>query len=133
MNDVTPRWRLNCLGLFLFAVLVAACSNAQPAATLAPTFSAELAQGKQLFSQHCGSCHAVEPDTVIVGPSLFAISERALQRAPELTPEQYVEQSILQPSEFLVLGYDDLMPSNFGRRLSGEELDAIVAYILTLH
>lgn len=119
--------------LLLFCcILFVACQSSEPAASPTPTFTAELAQGKQLFSQHCGSCHAIEADTVIVGPSLFGVAERAEERAPDLTPQQYVELSILQPEAIMVPGYDNVMPSNFGTRLAGEELDAIVAYVMSL-
>lgn len=116
-------------------LLVAACmgNQTEPQVDSTATFTPQLAQGKQLFSQHCASCHAIEPDTVIVGPSLFALSERVANRDPNLTPEQYVDQSMRQPAAIIVPGYDDLMPSNIAKRLDGEEFDAIVAYVLSLH
>lgn len=127
-------FRFESLLLLLCCCLAAACAGQRSTATDgAPTLSAEMAMGRELFRQHCGSCHAVEADTVIVGPSLFNVAERAPQRAPDITPEQYVEQSILQPGAILAPGFDDLMPSNIGKRLSGEELDAIVGYVLSLH
>lgn len=119
--------------LILCCLLIVACQSADPTAPPTPTLTAELAQGKQLFSQHCGSCHAIEADTVIVGPSLFAVADRAAERAPDMTPQQYVELSILQPEAILVPGYDNVMPTNFGTRLTGEELDTIVAYVMSLH
>ena len=119
--------------ILMLCLLLVACSNSEETVAAAtPTLTPITAQGKQLFSQHCASCHAIEPDTVIVGPSLFAIAERVTDRDPEMTAQQYVERSILQPGAFLVPGYDDLMPSNFGKRLDGQELDAIVAYVLSL-
>lgn len=124
------RWMLG-----LCCCLLAACAGSQPEPTIIPTatFTPKMAQGKRLFSQHCASCHATEPDTVIVGPSLFAISDRVPDRDPDLTPEQYVDQSIRQPAAFIVPGYDDLMPSSIAKRLDGDEFDAIVAYVLSLH
>lgn len=119
--------------LLLMPLLLVACAgNQEPAPTATATLSPQIAQGKQLFGQHCASCHAVEPETVIVGPSLFAVGQRAADRAPDMTAQQYVELSILQPNAILVPGYDDLMPSNFGKRLNGQELDAIVTYVLSL-
>ncbi|MFW6069096.1 MAG: c-type cytochrome [Chloroflexota bacterium] len=119
--------------LLFSCLLFVACQSSEPTAPPTPTLTAELAQGKRLFSQHCGSCHAIEADTVIVGPSLFAVADRAKERAPDMTPQQYVELSILQPEAILVPGYDNVMPTNFGTRLTGEELDAIVAYVMSLH
>lgn len=119
--------------LFLFVFLIACAANEEPAPQATATLSPQMVHGRQLFSQHCASCHAVEPETVIVGPSLFAIAERAADRAPDLTAQQYVELSILQPDAILAPGYDNLMPSNLGKRLDGQELDAIVAYVLSLN
>lgn len=124
--------KIALIALLLCCFHVVACKSGKPATPPTPTLTAELAQGKQLFSQHCGSCHAIEADTVIVGPSLFAVADRAQERAPDMTPQQYVEHSIVQPEAILVPGYDNVMPTNFGTRLTGEELDAIVAYVLNL-
>jgi hypothetical protein len=38
----------------------------------------------------------------------------------------------LRPDEYIVEGFSDLMPSNFGTTLSGEQLDALLAYLMTL-
>lgn len=123
----------NPIILLLLCLALLACNGAEdPALSATPTLTSQMVQGKQLFSQYCASCHAVEPDTVIVGPSLFAVAERAAERAPDLTAQQYVERSILQPDAFLVPGYDNLMPSSLGKRLDGQELDAIVTYVLNL-
>lgn len=120
--------------LLVILLLLAACSEGnEPAAAATSTLSPQVAEGKRLFGQHCASCHAIEPEAVIVGPSLFGVSRRAIDRAPELTAQQYIELSILQPDALLVPGFDNLMPSNFGKSLNGQELDAIVAYVLSLH
>ena len=125
-------WRSG-LVLLLWSCLLVSCGGNESPEAPTPTLTAQMAQGKQLFSQHCGTCHAIEAETVIVGPSLFAMSERVAERAPELTAEQYVELSILQPGAFVVPGYDNLMPANLSKRLDGQELDAIVTYVLNLH
>jgi nitric oxide reductase subunit C len=126
---------LACSRAIFFCCLLAvlgACSQrgaeAEPVATVDP----QVAQGKRLFSQHCASCHATEPDTIIVGPSLAGIASRAAERSEGLSAQHYIELSILQPSAFIVPGFGDAMPSSFGKRLSGEELDALVAFLLTL-
>jgi mono/diheme cytochrome c family protein len=119
--------------LLVVCLLLAACGQGdEPVSVATSTLTPQLAEGKRLFSQHCASCHAIEPEVVIVGPSLFDVSRRAIDRMPELTAQQYVELSILQPDALLVPGFDNLMPSNFGKNLNGQELDAIVAYVLSL-
>ncbi len=116
--------------VLLFCVLfITACggnADAAPAPPPTATLSPEAARGKTVFSQNCGSCHSTIPDTVIVGPSLAGIATRAETRKPGLYT------AILQPGDFLVDDYDNLMPATFGKQLTGEDLDAVVAYLLTL-
>ncbi len=127
---------MRCWLLVLFCVLLfAACSGAagptptpRPSATLSP----EAARGKTVFSQNCGSCHSTIPETVIVGPSLAGIASRAETRKPGQDGRTYLYTAILQPGDFLVDGYANLMPATFGKQLTGEDLDAVVAYLLTL-
>ena len=97
-----------------------------------PTLSPQAKQGKDLFTRECASCHSLIEDTVIVGPSLHAIGERASGRVPDQDARTYLLISILAPNRYLVEGYQDLMPATLGKRLTGEEVDAIVAYLLTL-
>lgn len=122
------RW-LTCIGTLL---LLTACGSGEPTVAPTATLNPQASQGKQLFSQHCATCHATDPDTVILGPSLAGIARRAAGRVPDLTARAYVEESILQPGAYVVSGFDDAMPTNFGKRLSGEEMDALIAYLLTL-
>jgi mono/diheme cytochrome c family protein len=85
-----------------------------------------------VFQQNCATCHSADPNTVIVGPSLAGIASRAATRVEGLDAQQYIEQSILTPDAYVVEGYTDLMPKDFGRKLSGEELDAVITYLFTL-
>ncbi len=39
---------------------------------------------------------------------------------------------MLNPNEYVVQGFPESMPPDFGKRLTGEEFDAIIAYLLTL-
>jgi mono/diheme cytochrome c family protein len=65
----------------------------------------------------CGSCHTFGPAGSIgrIGPSLNAL--------PRYWAPEQVRQAIVAPPAGLV------MPSDFGRRLSGEELDDLVALV----
>lgn len=96
-----------------------------------PTLDAVTASGKQVFVARCGACHSTSADTVIVGPSLAGIATRGASRVDGLDARTYLYSSIMQPSDYLVEGYEDLMPKDLAKELTGEELDAVVAYLLT--
>lgn len=117
-------------GLCLLLILAACGSPAASEPTPTPTLSAELAKGKQVFVTHCGACHSTAEDTVIVGPSLAGIATRGARRVDGLDARTYLYSSVMQPSDYLVEGYEDLMPKDLAKKLTGEELDAVVAYLL---
>ena len=98
-----------------------------------PTTSPQILAGMALFSRECSRCHGLAAETVIVGPPLGGIADRARERVPGQDAAGYLLQSILAPDRYLVEGYENLMPSDLGKKLTGEELDAIIAYLLTLH
>jgi len=80
----------------------------------------------------CSACHSTLPETVIVGPSLAGLPGRAVERIEGLTVEEYLRQSILDPGAYIVEGYNDLMPRTFGEVYDREQIDSLIAYLLTL-
>ncbi|MBP6788329.1 MAG: cytochrome c [Candidatus Promineofilum sp.] len=122
---------LFALGLLL--ALLAGCGGAaadEPPPP--PTLTAQLAAGQRVFVAHCGACHSAAAETVIVGPSLAGVAARGGERVDGLDARAYVYSSVLQPSDYVVSGFDDLMPQDLAKKLTGEELDAVVAYVLSL-
>lgn len=85
-----------------------------------------------MFVQHCGACHSTLPDTVIVGPSLAGIATRAGQRVPDMDARLYLYASIYEPTDYVVDGFEPVMPTDFAKQLTGEDLDAVVVYLQTL-
>jgi len=118
--------------LLIISLWVAACGQTADSPPPTPTLSPEAIEGKALFTRECASCHSIIEDTVIVGPSLHNVAQRAEARVPDQDAPTYLLTSILAPNRYLVEGYQDLMPATFGKRLTGEEIDALVAYLLTL-
>ena len=117
--------------LLLILIALAACGG--PAeASIPPTLSDEAVLGQQVFTRECGSCHSTAPDTTIVGPSLAGIATQAETRVAGQDARTYLLNAIINPGDHLVEGFQDLMPSNFGTMLTGEEIDAVVAYLMTL-
>jgi mono/diheme cytochrome c family protein len=114
---------LMCIAL---AVLVLACAPEAPA-------SEPGARGRQVYrALGCANCH--EPNLLgqRLGPPLEHIGTVAATRRPGLSPEEYLRQSILDPGAYVVPGYKDSMPRDLGRDLSPTDLDALVAYLLSL-
>ncbi len=107
-----------------------ACGGEAPPPT--PTLTVRESQGRLVFQQNCAACHALTGEAVIVGPALAGIAGRAGDRVAGQDATQYLVESILAPGAFLVEGFDDLMPTSLGKELTGEELDAVIAYLLTL-
>ncbi|MDH5507985.1 MAG: c-type cytochrome [Anaerolineae bacterium] len=115
----------------LFAAWLSACSG-ETSTPLAATLNPQQSKGQSLFIKNCAACHAIAPDVVLVGPSLSGIAERAAGREDGLEARQYLELSILNPEAFTVEGFESLMPTDLGKKLTTEELNALVEYLMTL-
>ncbi len=125
--------QLKLLILWSWAVLWAACGGAvEPTAVPTPPLTAQEALGKTVFQQNCASCHSNVAGQIIVGPSLFGVEQRAASRVPGQDAKTYLLTSIMNPGAYVVEGFDDLMPRSFAKSLTGEEIDAVIAYLLTL-
>ena len=121
--------RKGALAAILAVTAVAASCAQEPRAT------EPVARGRQVYGeQSCATCH--EPGLANlfrpVGPDLSHIGTVAATRRPGVSAEDYVRQSVLDPGAFVVPGYPDSMPRGFGDRLSRDDLDALVAYLLSL-
>ncbi len=107
-------------------------SAASSAASDVPTDP--VAAGHYWFSRppaNCATCHSLEPGVVIVGPSLAGVATRAASRVAGMSAEQYLRTSILDPGAFVVPGFPDAMARNFGQVLNDEQINAIIAFLLT--
>ena len=104
--------------------------------------------GRALFSATppgCAACHSLAPGINIVGPTLAGISTTAAARvaASEYRGRArdaagYVRESIVEPNAHVLVGPTyaaggrSLMPSDYAQTLKAEQIDQIVAYLLTL-
>lgn len=108
-------------------------------------------RGKAIFNEEagCAACHAVAADVTLVGSSMAGIPERASKTIASSdytgqakTPEQYILESIREPSVYVreapagrVFATPDgvsLMPDDFGTRLSEQQLEDLVDYLMSL-
>jgi ferredoxin/mono/diheme cytochrome c family protein len=98
------------------------------------------AAGRRLFNETrggagvgCRICHSLQPDVKLVGPSLAGIGARAPTRVPGLSAEDYLRQALLEPDAYVVEGYrPGQMPPDYLTRLNRDQIEDIVAYLLTL-
>lgn len=91
--------------------------------------------GLVLFRRRgCISCHAVSGiSSGISGPALDNLALRAANRISGYSAEAYIRQSILDPGAYVVPGFTaGVMPQSYQVALDPEELNALVAFLLTL-
>jgi len=75
----------------------------------------------------------LEPGEDLVGPSFAGVATRAVDRIPEMSVEEYLRQSILEPEAYVVEGFPSgLMVPNLGETLTEAQIDDLVAFLLTL-
>lgn len=93
----------------------------------------------------CFACHSTAPGMQLVGPSVAGIGARAEEvvTSPDYTGSAtdaagYIRESILNPNAYIVPGATfsaggvSFMPQNTEELLTPEEIDQVVAYLLTL-
>ena len=104
--------------------------------------------GRVLFNTTppgCAACHSIAPGTNIVGPSLAGIAGTAAARMKSgdyhgaaRNAAAYIRESIVDPNAYVLQGptYSaggrSLMPPDYAHTLKPEQVDQIVAYLLTL-
>jgi cytochrome c oxidase subunit 2 len=120
-----------------FLVLAAAVLLAGCGGNVASAQIGDPEQGRVIYETGgaagipCMSCHSLD-GTTIVGPSWQGIRERAATRVEGMSAEDYIRQSIEDPTAYVVDGYQPVMPDVFGEKLSDEDINNIIAYMYSL-
>lgn len=93
------------------------------------------ARGQQLYANSepsergsnlgCIGCHGGG----LVGPAYEGTWERASTERPGPSPEHYLVESILQPAVYVVDPWPPAMPSDFGARMSAQDLADMIEYL----
>lgn len=118
--------------LLLAAALILSACAASAEAVPTPTPDPVVLLGQQVFNARCATCHALVPDTIIIGPSLNGVATRAETRVPGQSAEEYITMSILRPGDYVVEGFNNVMITNLAKEITSEEMNALVAFLLTL-
>lgn len=108
-----------------------------------------VAQGEALFHATppgCFACHSTSPGVNLAGPTLASIATRAAAhigspgyRGAAQDAKQYIHESIVAPSAYVVPGQAfsangrSFMPHNFTETLTAQQIDQLVAYLMSLH
>lgn len=92
-------------------------------------------QGQKLFTElGCVTCHVASGGTTARGPALDGLvgsKVQFLNGETLVADEDYVRESILNPTAKMVAGYAPLMPT-FQGQVSEEQLVQLIAYIKSL-
>ena len=124
--------------LLTAAALVAACGGGGAAApAAAPGGNADA--GKALFAQStigsqpgCVTCHSLDAGTTIVGPSMAGIGAAAASKVSGESAEQWLRNSIVNPNAYLEEGFAEGIMPTYGDALSEQQVNDLVAYLLSL-
>jgi mono/diheme cytochrome c family protein len=110
----------------------AASRKGQDEGALASAGLAQAKTGDQIFTAAgCAGCHTFSPagSNGTIGPSLNELKTQAGNLEPGKSAEEYVHESIEDPSAFIVKGFPNAMPP-FKGKLTNQQIDALVQYLL---
>ncbi|MCX7708202.1 MAG: cytochrome c [Anaerolineae bacterium] len=124
--------------LAILVLLLAACGGGGGAAPAPAAGGASVANGEKLFKQTvigaqagCITCHSLD-GSKLVGPSMKGLATRAATEVSGLSAEEYIRQSILEPNAHVVKDYPAGVMQSYKNDLKEQELNDLVAYLLTL-
>jgi hypothetical protein len=116
-------------------------SEVTPTAAPSPTPRAIEGQDAEtiILNAGCSVCHVIGDigEAHKVGPDLSAIGFEAGGRVAGMSAAEYIHQSIVEPNAYLAPlcpngpCLPNIMPRDYSSRLSDEQLDTLVAFLLT--
>ncbi len=140
------RWTGIWAGLLAVLLVLAACGNGDANTTAPAATVGDPERGREIWDDGggvigqdlgvgCQARHSLDGSEKTVGgeiaPTWQGISGRAGDRVPGLSAEEYLRESIVDPAAYIVEGYSDIMPKGFKILLSEEDIDSLVAFLLT--
>ena len=122
-------------------------STSTPTTTSAPTTTSgkttttsgggggSASAGQAVFSANgCGSCHTFKPanSTGTIGPDLDTAPASDAKADNNMDLAAFIKESIENPDAYIAKGYSKgIMPTTFGKSLSGKQLTDLVAFIVS--
>ncbi|HSM72804.1 MAG TPA: c-type cytochrome [Anaerolineales bacterium] len=80
----------------------------------------------------CVTCHSLQPGVRLVGPSLADAATVAASAVEGMSAEDFLRQSIVEPNAHVTEGFmPGLMFQNYGETLSEQQINDLVAFLLT--
>lgn len=80
----------------------------------------------------CATCHSLQPGMRLVGPSLADAATVAASAVDGMSAEAFLRQSIVEPDVHVTEGFmPGLMFQNYGETLSEQQINDLVAFLLT--
>jgi cytochrome c551/c552 len=142
-----PKMRkfiLTVLLLLSLSMAIVACGGSDSSDDGAATDNSvgNVANGEKLFKQTiigsasapgCVTCHSLDEDVVLVGPSQWDVGKRAETAVSGMSAEDYLRQSVVEPNAHIADGFaEGVMYQNYGTDLAAPQIDDLVAFMLTL-
>ncbi len=131
------------LMMVVLALALVACGGGDSGSDSGATESSgpDVAHGEKLYNQTtigpasapgCITCHSMEADVVLVGPSHHGVGARAGNYEEGVSAEKYLTESIKNPDGHLVDGFAaGIMYQNYADELDQSDIDDLVAFLLT--
>lgn len=133
---ITMKPHLLIVLLALVLALAGCAEEEEPSAIAFASLPAgNLVEGERLYYERingqprCSDCHSLDGSPNI-GPTLQGYAQIAAQRVEGMSAGEYTLQSIVRPWEYIVEGFNNIMPNRYTHTMTDQQLADIIAFTL---